>query len=88
MRIERGDYLRTWLEEKRSEFGFTQEEVAISSDIARTTYAMIEQGKRTPSVKVAKQIANTLNFNWIIFFENKVRESCNEKDVVYSKEVI
>lgn len=87
MRIKRGDFLRDWLETKRSELGLTQEEVAVSSNIARTTYAMIEQGKRTPSVKVAKQIANTLNFNWTIFFDNKVRESCNG-DNVQSKEVI
>lgn len=68
--------MRSWLEEKRLEKGLTQEQTAILSDIARTTYAMIEQGKRNPSVKVAKQISNVLDFNWTLFFEDKLHESC------------
>ena len=67
--------MRSWLEEKRLEKGLTQEQTAILSDIARTTYAMIEQGKRNPSVKVAKQISNVLDFNWTLFFEDKLHES-------------
>lgn len=35
---------------------------------------MIERGKRNPSVKVAKSIAETLKFDWTIFFNEK----CNE----------
>lgn len=60
---------RDWLVIKRSEVELTQEEVASSADIARTTYASIEQGERDPSVNVAKKIAEVLKFNWTFFFE-------------------
>lgn len=71
----RGDNMREWLESKRKEKNLTQEQVAELSSVARTTYAMIEQGKRDPSVKVAKSIAETLNFNWAIFFDDKLHET-------------
>lgn len=80
--------MREWLEVLRNGAGLTQEEVAISSNIARTTYAMIEQGKREPSVKVAKNIAKTLHFNWTIFFENKLHVSCREEKDSSHEEVI
>lgn len=62
--------MRYWLEKLRKKAGLTQEEAADLSNIARTTYAMIEQGNRQPSVKVAKNIAQTLNFEWTTFFDN------------------
>lgn len=77
----RGDLMRAWLEKIRKKAGLTQEETAKLSNIARTTYAMIEQGKRDPSVRVAKDIAKTLNFNWTLFFEKELHETrINEKD--------
>ncbi len=69
--------MRDWLVSLRKKAGFTQEKTAELSNVARTTYAMIEQGKRDPSVKVAKDIAKTLNFNWTIFFEKEVHISRN-----------
>lgn len=74
--------MRQWLKEKRTNQGFTQEDVAELAGVARTTYAMIEQGERDPSVSTAKKIAQTLNFKWTIFFDDSVRESCS-----FSKEV-
>lgn len=76
--------MRLWLEEKRNNKDLTQKQVAERSNIARTTYAMIEQGKRDPSVKAAKDIAEALSFNWTIFFDNKVHDSRNfqEKEEV------
>lgn len=71
--------MRKWLKEKRLEAGLTQEKIAQQSNIARTTYAMIEQGERDPSVSVAKNIANALNFNWTIFFDNQLHESRNKE---------
>lgn len=62
--------MRTWLKEKRDDKGLTQEQVAILSKISRSHYTHIEQGNKTPSVEVAKRIAKTLNFDWVIFFEN------------------
>lgn len=71
--------MREWLKNKRSEADLTQEEAAKKAGIARTTYAMIEQGERDPSVSVAAKIAGALNFKWTIFFENKVHETRTKK---------
>ena len=73
--------MREWLKKQRIDLGFTQEEAAKKSGIARTTYAMIEQGERDPSVAVAKKIAQSLNFQWTIFFENEVHDSRSKKRV-------
>lgn len=67
--------MREWLKQKRLEIGYTQQEAAHKAGIARTTYAMIEQGERDPSVEVASKIAITLNFKWTVFFEEKVHDS-------------
>ena len=69
--------MREWLVTLRNNVELTQGEVAISAGIARTTYAMIEQGKRNPSVAAAKNIAGVLKFEWTLFFENKCHESRN-----------
>jgi putative transcriptional regulator len=74
--------MRRWLKEKRMIQGLTQEDVAESAGIARTTYAMIEQGERDPSVSTAKNIAKTLKFKWTNFFDDKLHDSC-----IRSKEV-
>lgn len=68
--------MRIWLSEKRNNLGLTQEEVASLAGIARTTYAMIEQDNRKPSVPVAKKIAKVLELNWTIFFEDICHETC------------
>lgn len=65
---------RNWLKKIRNEKGLTQQDVANSGGFARTYYTMVEQGKRTPSVDVAKSIARVLGFDWTIFFD----DSCNE----------
>lgn len=69
--------MRKWLVDIRAASGMTQEEVAGRADIARTTYAMIEQGNRDPSVPVAKRIAAVLGFHWTIFFADQCHETCN-----------
>ncbi|WP_416144949.1 helix-turn-helix transcriptional regulator [Planococcus koreensis] len=71
--------MREWLKNKRIEAGFTQEQVAKKAGIARTTYAMIEQGERDPSVAVAAKVANVLKFKWTLFFESKVHVTRIEK---------
>ncbi|MFD2614467.1 helix-turn-helix domain-containing protein [Paenibacillus gansuensis] len=62
---------RDWLSSYRDQAGMTHEEVAIKANIKRQYYSMIENGNRNPSVDVAKRIGMVLNFNWIIFFDNK-----------------
>lgn len=55
-------------------FNMTQEEVAALAGIARSTYAAIESGFRTPSVTCAKKIAKVLNVEWTKFFEEEDRD--------------
>ncbi|ATP40728.1 transcriptional regulator [Solibacillus sp. R5-41] len=71
---------RDWLKKLRREKGLTQQDVADSGNFARTYYTMVEQGKRTPSVDIAKTIAKVLGFHWTIFFEdecNEMKRICN-----------
>lgn len=61
--------LRNWLIEKRVEKQLSQEQVASHAKVTREYISMIELGKRDPSVKVAKLIADLLSFDWKYFFE-------------------
>lgn len=63
---------RDWLINFRNMQGFTQKQVAIEAEINRSTYALIELGKRSPSVATAKKISAALKFDWSIFFETNV----------------
>lgn len=76
--------MRDWLKELRIQKGLTQEKVAEQVNIKRAYYSMIESGTRTPSVSVAKSIAEIIGFDWTIFFENE----CNESKHIKSKEAI
>lgn len=67
---------RKWLKTIRVTAGMTQEEVAKAVRVAPSTYAMYEQGRRTPSVKVASAIGFRLDFDWKLFFESELHESC------------
>lgn len=67
--------LNRLLLDKRTKLGFSQQQVADEVKISRQFYGMIEKGERRPSVEVAKKIAQTLSFDWQIFFESK----CNRK---------
>lgn len=73
---------RTWLKELRIQRKMTQNEVAIQAGIERAYYTMIEQGYRSPSVKVAKDIGSVLGFDWTIFFENKSNEMKHNEQVI------
>ncbi|EAG6563614.1 helix-turn-helix transcriptional regulator [Listeria monocytogenes] len=70
--------MRTWLKNLREEKGLTQLELAELSNVERTTYASIEQGRRNPSVANAMRIAEVLNVEWTIFFDPKVRDSAQK----------
>jgi len=60
--------MRDWLKNLRRMKGVKQEEVAASAEISRSYYANIESGNKTPSVVVAKKIANYLKFEWSQFY--------------------
>jgi putative transcriptional regulator len=57
---------RDWLINRRGHL--TQEDVARLAGISRSAYGLIEQGKRDPSVRLAKKIAKAMKFDWVIFF--------------------
>ena len=59
---------------------FTQTDLANLVGISTGYYSMLEAGRRQPSVKVAKKIAEILNFPWEdLFSEEKANNSFNFK---------
>ncbi|WP_394877050.1 helix-turn-helix transcriptional regulator [Mammaliicoccus lentus] len=69
-----------WITDRRKKLGLTQQEVADKSDIDRAYLSLIETGKRSPSVVVAKRLALTLQVDWTIFFDqqgNELKQPCN-----------
>jgi len=65
--------MRDWLIKKRG--NKSQETTAKNIGISRGAYANIELGKRNPSVPLAKKIADHLDFDWTLFFEENVVDS-------------
>lgn len=58
---------------RRIELNLTHDEVAKRANISRCYYTNIEAGRRSPSMKVAKRIANALESTVdAIFFEDGV----------------
>ncbi|GAA0491002.1 helix-turn-helix transcriptional regulator [Salinibacillus aidingensis] len=66
--------MRKWLLDIRKKQNLTQAQVAEQSEIARTTYSMIELGERGVTVENAKKISCVLGFHWTLFFEDKIHE--------------
>lgn len=60
--------MKSWLEEKRLDKGFSQQELADRVNISREYISMIENGQRTPSVTIAKKISKELDVPWVKFF--------------------
>ncbi|EKZ0485433.1 TPA: helix-turn-helix transcriptional regulator [Enterococcus faecalis] len=59
---------RVWLSQKRIELGLTLLEAAKLVGLSKQGYWFIETGKRNPSVKTAKKIADKFNLDWTKFF--------------------
>lgn len=59
-----------WLKKIRIEKGMSGEAVGNQAGITQQHYNFIENGKRRPSVGVAKRIAAVLGFEWTRFFED------------------
>lgn len=58
-----------WLKSVRKGKEMTGVEVAAAVGITQQFYNFIENGRRRPSVDVAKRIAAVLGFEWTRFFE-------------------
>lgn len=64
--------MRIWLKKFREAKGYNHDEVAKLCEISRSYYTLIENGDKTPSVKVAKKIGSVLEFDWANFFRDHV----------------
>lgn len=62
------------MREKREAMKLTQEQLAEIVGVSRSTITKIENGSR-PSVKTAQKIAQTLEFDWALFFSNYKKNS-------------
>ena len=60
---------RIWLVNYRTKKGLSQNQVANQIEVSQQMYNYIENGKRNPSPKLAKKIADVLNFSWTKFYE-------------------
>lgn len=58
-----------WLKKIRLEKGLTHDDIARGVGIQRAYFTMIENGRKRPSVDIAKKIGNLLGFDWTRFFE-------------------
>ncbi len=61
---------RAWLIAIRENSGISQKCVSEQIGVSQPSYSNIENGKRTPSVRVAKKIAAALGFDWTQFYED------------------
>lgn len=59
---------RVFLKEARERSGLTMKVLSDMVHISEGAYCNIERGKRTPSVPVAKRIAEALNIDWTLFY--------------------
>ncbi|TCT14919.1 helix-turn-helix protein [Natranaerovirga pectinivora] len=71
--------MREWLIHLRKLKGLTQQQVASKCFIERSYYSQIERGTRNPSINVAKNIASTLGFNPLKFFNSEFDFAAEEK---------
>lgn len=71
--------MRNWLVIARKSKRLNQKEVAELCDISDAYYCYIENGQRTPSVAIAKKIAQVLGLKWTNFFENKTNDMLDFK---------
>lgn len=72
--------MRAWLKDARIGKKLTQLGVANACEISRSYYTHIESGNKTPTVDVAKKIANVLDLQWTNFFKSH----CSLKEQIKS----
>lgn len=58
--------VREWLVEIRG--NRTHQQISVLTGVSRNYYTEIENGVKTPSVEIAKKLAEALRFNWTLFF--------------------
>lgn len=63
--------MRAFLKEARKKKNLTQRDVAKAAGMNRVVYCEIENGKRNPSVKLAKKLGQILDVDWSEFYEEE-----------------
>jgi len=61
--------LRIILKTQRAKKGLSHKAIAEKISISRQYYGMIENGVRSPSIRVAKKLGRVLEVSWTIFFD-------------------
>lgn len=59
-----------WLKANRQRMGMSTYQVAKEAGISQTYYWLIENGRKIPTVRVAKRISSILLFSWTDFFRD------------------
>ena len=62
--------MKNLIKNKRKYYEITQEQLAQKVQINRAYLSKIENDLRVPSVRIAKKIAEELDFDWTLFFTN------------------
>lgn len=71
---------RHWLKQIREAKGLEQKDVANAIKKTQACYSYIENGDRNPTVKLAQEIAEYLDFDWTLFFpkNQKNKKKCKK----------
>ena len=74
----KNEAMREWLVENRG--NRTHQQISVLAGVSRNYYTEIENGVKTPSVEMAKKLAEALRFDWTLFFDSNSREQ-QQKDI-------
>ena len=66
--------MREWLVKVRKEKSRTQKQIADKVGVTRQMIGAIEKGTATPRPSIAKRIAEILDFDWTLFYEDSGQE--------------
>lgn len=68
------------LKDARQKADLTQNQIAEQLGCTLQYYNMIENGKKQPSVQLAKKISKILKVKWTIFFNEEINQKFNNND--------
>lgn len=68
------------LKDARQKADLTQNQIAEQLGCTLQYYNMIENGKKQPSVQLAKKISKILKIKWTIFFNEEINQKFNNND--------
>lgn len=66
------------IRERREAKGYTQQRLADEVGLTQTAISLIENGERSPSVKVAKRLGYVLDFNWMECYDDQPRAAAEK----------